>query len=402
MKKLKQIAAAILLTVLTSLSYTPTVMAAQANSSNYGVGEVRFGSGGELRACSTTYCAKQSAGDLTAGNTGKQQSATLNPSGDAYVTSSTPNTNFGTTNPLIASKTVQRAYFKFNTSTVPAGSAVTSATLRLYSVSAASAAYQIHTTTDSWTEAGLTWNNQPAFNPAVQATTSTGSANSYVTATIPASAITLAANTNFAVDYSAASVQQNLASREDATHPPELILNYSGGTQAVAGSVTNREPLLEVSVTGSAVDLGEMSPSGTSSGSTTFSVKTYLASGYNVYLDGTSPKHKSSGHVLSPMSTQGVSQPGIEQFGINLRQNTTPAIGADPIQVPSGVFSFGAAASGYSASDNFKYVAGDIIASSTSSSGETDYTMSMIANVATTTTGGQYKGRLFLNVVPTF
>ncbi len=69
MIKLKQIVAALLLSFLTAVSYTPTVLAAVANSTNYGVSEVQFGSGGELRACSTTYCSKQSAGELTVGNT---------------------------------------------------------------------------------------------------------------------------------------------------------------------------------------------------------------------------------------------------------------------------------------------------------------------------------------------
>lgn len=47
----------------------PTVFAAQSSSSNYQVDEVFFGSGGELNACSGSYCAKQSAGEIAAGNT---------------------------------------------------------------------------------------------------------------------------------------------------------------------------------------------------------------------------------------------------------------------------------------------------------------------------------------------
>ena len=43
--------------------------AAQSSSSNYRVNEVFFGSGGELNACSGSFCAKQSAGELTVGQT---------------------------------------------------------------------------------------------------------------------------------------------------------------------------------------------------------------------------------------------------------------------------------------------------------------------------------------------
>ena len=150
------------------------------------------------------------------------------------------------------------------------------------------------------------------------------------------------------------------------------------------------------------INLGDLATTSTGSGTTTFNVKSYLASGYNVYIDGTSPKSSSSGIPLTTMSTAATSQAGIEQFGINLRQNTSPAIGADVVQVPSNIFSFGAPTTAYGTVNNFKYVAGDVIARSTSSSGETDYTMSMIANIATTTRSGIYSGRLVINVIPTF
>ncbi len=41
----------------------------QTCSSSYGVSESFFGSGGDLNTCSTAYCSKQSAGELTVGNT---------------------------------------------------------------------------------------------------------------------------------------------------------------------------------------------------------------------------------------------------------------------------------------------------------------------------------------------
>jgi hypothetical protein len=44
------------------------VSAQQSSSTNYKVNEVFFGVGGELNACSTSYCSKQAAGETTAGN----------------------------------------------------------------------------------------------------------------------------------------------------------------------------------------------------------------------------------------------------------------------------------------------------------------------------------------------
>ncbi len=46
----------------------PCAYAAQSNSANYQVNEVFMGSGGELHACGSQYCSKQSAGEIAAGN----------------------------------------------------------------------------------------------------------------------------------------------------------------------------------------------------------------------------------------------------------------------------------------------------------------------------------------------
>lgn len=48
--------------------FVPTVaLAAQSSSSHYQVNEAFFGAGGELNACSTNFCSKQSAGELAVG-----------------------------------------------------------------------------------------------------------------------------------------------------------------------------------------------------------------------------------------------------------------------------------------------------------------------------------------------
>ncbi len=46
-----------------------TVSAQQSQSSSYQINEAFFGTGGDLNACSGSYCTKQSAGELTVGNT---------------------------------------------------------------------------------------------------------------------------------------------------------------------------------------------------------------------------------------------------------------------------------------------------------------------------------------------
>ena len=174
----------------------------------------------------------------------------------------------------------------------------------------------------------------------------------------------------------------------------ELTVGNTKGTafQAQAGFNTDRIPWLEVDVTKSAVNLGDITPASTGYDYAAFTVKSYLAHGYVVQIYGSAPTN--SGHEITPLATPGAISPGTEQFGINLRDNTTPNIGADPVQRPdgsiSGPFSFGNYVSGYNTPDSFKYVSGDTIAESLSSTGYTDYTISYIMNITAITPGGTY------------
>ncbi|HET7320243.1 MAG TPA: hypothetical protein VFI84_01495 [Candidatus Saccharimonadales bacterium] len=171
--------------------------------------------------------------------------------------------------------------------------------------------------------------------------------------------------------------------------------NTKGTTyQAQAGFNTNRDPYIQLIVNTANIDLGYMQSGTTKTTSATFSVKSYLASGYVVQSN--SPGPTTPGHTLSPMNTAAASNPTAEQFGINLVANNScgggmpGSLGASPIQVPSSAYSFGAAATGYNTACQFKYVNGDTIAQANSSSGETDYTISYIFNIAANTPSGLY------------
>src|SRR5579871_1176176 len=160
--------------------------------------------------------------------------------------------------------------------------------------------------------------------------------------------------------------------------------------QANAGFNTTDEPLLEVTVNGGTIDLGTLTKNTVSANTMTFSVRNYLSSGYLVQIGGTPPKNNSGGHALNNMSSAAASSPGTEQFGVNLTTNnlTGPgAFGADPAQIPDSTFGFGAAASGYNTTNQFKYIQGATVAQSTKSSGTTLYTLSIIANISTVTPG---------------
>ncbi len=173
--------------------------------------------------------------------------------------------------------------------------------------------------------------------------------------------------------------------------------------QAFAGFNTTNRIVLELNVVGGVFDLGVLDITQAHAASTTFTVRNYLSNGYTVQVVGATPTN--SGHALANMGSAGPSSPGTEQFGINLASNNLSGVGpfgAVPAQLPDSTFGFGVADSPYNVSNSFKYVDGDTIAHSTKSTGITQYTLSMMANVSRRTAGGAYATSLYVRVVPTF
>lgn len=171
--------------------------------------------------------------------------------------------------------------------------------------------------------------------------------------------------------------------------------------QAQGGFNTDRTPYLQFIVNASTTNIGVLSTGSATTTTGTFSVKNYLSSGYSVVTVSNPPIN--STFTMHNLTSPTASSPGTEQFGINLVANTSPTtFGADPAQNPSSAFSFGAAASGYNTPNQYKYVPGDTIATSNKSSGETDFTISYLYNISTTTPGGIYTFNDVLVATATF
>lgn len=173
----------------------------------------------------------------------------------------------------------------------------------------------------------------------------------------------------------------------------------------MAGFGSPDEPTLSVAITGNTlIDLGVLSISGTSASSTSFTVASYLSDGYVVRVLGSPPKNETGNgsRPLTALNAPNESVPGTEQFGINLVVNTNPGIGVNPVQEPDSSFSYGVPEIGYDQPDYFKYVDGDVIAKSAEESGQTSYTMSIIANIGTSTPGGRYRTTLVIQAIATF
>jgi hypothetical protein len=185
----------------------------------------------------------------------------------------------------------------------------------------------------------------------------------------------------------------------------EIAAGHTAGAvfRANAGFNVEREPYIAFSVAGGPVDLGYLSKTATAYAYGTFAVKTYLASGYVVQLAADPPTNVGNPtHQINPLATPTAPAVGVEQFGINLRDNSSPNVGADPVQVPDNTFSFGTVAADYNTPNLFKYLKGDTIASSNESSGETDYTISFIYNIDELTAEGTYEFNAILVATSTY
>lgn len=196
----------------------------------------------------------------------------------------------------------------------------------------------------------------------------------------------------------------------------------SDNYDASAGFTTQSEPFLEMVVMNATVNLSPLDSGSTSSGAAqagacncSFYVKSYLSSEY-VVITASQPPTSENGDSLDAKATTGAPSGSdtVEEFGINVVNNSSPNVGADPLNQPDNTFAdgeaFGDGVGGsrdYDDVDQFAYGVGDIIARSQATAGNpaiglTEYTISYIAKPSLTTPAGYYQMRHDLIAVPTF
>lgn len=155
---------------------------------------------------------------------------TLTSSADTHVRQNPSTSNFGTTTTLLvrsAGGNNRRALVTFTLPTLPAGCAVTAATLRLFqSATEGTRTLEVLRAASAWTETGATWNNQPAAaGTAVAGTNGAGWRDFAVTQHV----LDLYGGGNFgfvvrdSAESSPTDEQQTIHSREGA-NDPQLVL----------------------------------------------------------------------------------------------------------------------------------------------------------------------------------
>ena len=166
-------------------------------------------------------------------------------------------TNYGSDTSLYSQQRTsqaRRALIQFGLSAIPSGSVINSATLEMYATSATgNPQINLHRVTSSWTESGVTWNNQPSYDAAiVSSLTSSGTGwkvwdvksliEGYLNGTYTNDGILLKCNT----ETGTTTVNKVFASRENSntSQRPVLRINYTPPPAMSCNYVGNGECLI--------------------------------------------------------------------------------------------------------------------------------------------------------------
>ena len=183
-------------------------------------------------------------------------------------------------------------------------------------------------------------------------------------------------------------VAASTAQQITVTASVDETLTFCSGTSGVTSSSC-------AGATGSTSALGTLTSSATGANTSQLGVGTNADSGYAITINGTTLT--SGGNTITALATPTASSFGSEQFGVNLRANTTPVIGSNPAGSGSG-----APTTDYNTVDSFKFVTGDIIASNATEDLFRLFTVSYIANITTITEPGSYSAVMTYICTATF
>lgn len=142
-------------------------------------------------------------------------------------------------------------------------------------------------------------------------------------------------------------------------------------------------------------DFGEFSEFSPVATTTQFAVATNDPMGYNTFLGGQTMT--SGTNIIPGLGIQTSSASGTSQFGINLRENSFPSVGADVQGIGTGV-----PAPNYNTPNQFRFVNGDRIAGSSLTTNFNRYTISYIVNISDDQTPGVYAATITYTSIANF
>lgn len=152
-------------------------------------------------------------------------------------------------------------------------------------------------------------------------------------------------------------------------------------------------------IAGSAVSLGTFSSASTSSGTSVMAASTNGGSGYVITVNGSTLTCTtcSGTPTIAALSSQTAASVGSAQFGLNLRANTTPSVGADLSGSGTGTYS-----ANYGTANQYRFVTGDSVATASASTNANTFTASYIVNVPGSQAAGTYTATMNYICTATF
>jgi hypothetical protein len=154
---------------------------------------------------------------------------------------------------------------------------------------------------------------------------------------------------------------------------PEILV-FCVGT-SIGGDCT--------SISGTTLDFGDFSPVATRSGTSVMQAQTNAANGYTITVNGTTLA--SGVNTIPALAVQTGSVVGTSQFGLNLRSNATPAVGADVTGAGSGIYD-----GNYAIPDQYRFNSGDAVATAAVPTNANTFTSSYIVNIGGAQAAGVY------------
>lgn len=272
------------------------------------------------RVIATDAAANASAASVAASATvaapaGQPTTLTVNPTDDAMVYQSQPTTNYGTDTQLSSRGPVSgssiASYLKFALPAAPAGTTLTSATLRLRTSndsSAASADVQsISVVTGAWSAGTVTWNTRPTgAGPLVGSLSGATATNTAYTVTLNATQLAglVGTSTSFAVTSTGTDNLRLWSNEASAAYRPLLTLTYTPGTVTPPAGDTSA-PSVPVGVAASSPAAGSTSVSWTAS------TDNVGVTGYSVFRGATADFIPSAGTKVGDTTATTFSQSGV-------------------------------------------------------------------------------------------
>lgn len=148
-------------------------------------------------------------------------------------------------------------------------------------------------------------------------------------------------------------------------------------------------------IDGNLVDLGTLSATNTASGNSQMLAGTNAEFGLAIAVYGTTLT--SGTNTITALANPTPSAPGNSQFGLNLRENSSPDSGQEPIGI--GVAN---PSDRYNTANRYAFVSGDVVATSPVATDLRLFTSTYIANITPAQTPGVYTATLTYVCTATF